>query len=197
MVINDRYSAHGYVTIYDANGKSLTENHNMIVLFGRKLIRDALFASTGNTDISPAKFRLYLEHDTSVTTTQDTTKATDTIKDHLTATTDATFASNTDLQDKSLDDIISFYKNSTNSATIKSVLYHYHTSSADPYPYVSITYKYAPNENIKVTACDLLYDTADVFSLDNDSCNIFSRATFEPILLRSGRSYLICYNIYF
>lgn len=184
MEEEDRYAAHGHVTITDAEtGEILADKDNMIVKTGRDIIAKAIF---GGSAISIASFSMFFENDDSSETKPDMTYGS--ISGHLISGVNPTIVSKISDVDITSDDLTSASLKSTNLEAAKAnVLGYLDTKDT---PQCNLAYVFTSTTNYYVTALGLLY-------ADGGSSALFSRVMFDPIYMRSTRKYIVKYVIKF
>lgn len=181
MEEEDRYAAHGHVTITDAEtGEILADKDNMIVKTGRDIIAKAIF---GGSTISIASFSMFFENDDSSETKPDMKYAS--ISDHLISGVNPTIVSKISDADITSKDLTSDSLKSTNLDAAKTNVLGYLDTTGTPQ--CNLAYVFTSTTNYYVTALGLLYaDSA-----------LFSRVMFDPIYMRSTRKYIVKYVIKF
>lgn len=168
--MDDRFSAIGHIVIKDAEtGETLADSHNMIVKGGRGLIAGAAF---GGTPLDIKDFHVYFEeNDSSETTSDDTYSGKSAYIVNADDLSKATIAYTTDA---SLTDNVTHY--AYNSTAMTAEFKHRFTDTS---------------KNRYITAAGLAYKkgTADPI--------LFSRVMFDPVYMRSNRSYIVDYTVKF
>ena len=185
MESEERYSAHGHVTITDADtGEVLADKDNMIVLTGRQLIAGAVFKETA---LKIGNFSMFFESDDSAETVPDMTYAgiSSHVKDDVSSAFDSATMHAVETEE-------SLPGNDYLKANASSkVLLYCVTGDGNR---IRLFHALKTANNYYVTALGLTYKDAS----DANASNIlFSRVMFDPVYMRATRTYVVRYVVKF
>ena len=175
-----KYSPIGVVTIYDCEThEKIFETHNMIVGTGRELIIKAIF---GNSSLASSNFKMFYDSNNRLTT--DSLKYDDLIKK--------------DVENKITS--LAYFNIDGKLGTWTDESYSTFTEFSGPVTdtdndnnkyYINIDGK------VELSSAFTVYGIGLIYSPDENTNTLFSRAYIDPVYLRNGRTYLVNYKIYF